>query len=150
MGTLRDRVEAELESVERALVALPNGQPCSQLSTLELAGVAALLHSFYNGVENILKQIVVAHGSDLPQGDSWHRELVDLAVSTELIRQSTADALRPYLAFRSSSMPTPLTCSPNASSPLSTGPAVFSTPYAWTPENTSRVLPDLPSYRLCR
>lgn len=100
MGPLRGRVEAELENVERALAALPIGQPCSQLSTLELAGVAALLHSFYNGIENILKQTVIAQGSDLPQGDSWHRELIDLAVSTELIGQPTADALRPYLAFR--------------------------------------------------
>jgi len=100
MGTLSDRVEAELENVERALAELPAGQTCSSLSRLELAGVAALLHNFYNGIENILKQVVAADGSELPQGDAWHRQLVDLAVSKELIGLSAADALRPYLAFR--------------------------------------------------
>lgn len=54
MGTLKERVEVELENVERALAELPVGQTCSSLSRLELAGVAALLHSFYNGIENVL------------------------------------------------------------------------------------------------
>ncbi|MFC1526451.1 hypothetical protein ACFL6X_06550 [Candidatus Latescibacterota bacterium] len=100
MGTLRDRVEAELENIERALGELPTDRDCSALSALELAGVAALLHNFYSGIENILKQVVAAEGVDLPSGDSWHRELVDVALRRGLLQRSTAEALRPYLAFR--------------------------------------------------
>ena len=64
MAPLRDRVDAEFANIEGALAELPWEQACSELSKLELAGVASLLHNFYNGIENVLKQAIVAQGSD--------------------------------------------------------------------------------------
>ena len=55
MSTLQERVEAEFENIEQVLAELPSDHSCSELSKLELVGVAALLHIFYNGIENILK-----------------------------------------------------------------------------------------------
>jgi hypothetical protein len=45
MPDYRLRIEAEYEAMQNALSALPE-RPLETLSQLELAGVAALLHSF--------------------------------------------------------------------------------------------------------
>ena len=100
MKPLRERVEAELEQIERVLAEFPQNRLYADLSTLELAGLSTLLHNFYNGIEAILKQVVQDRGLAIPDGPSWHRDLVNLAVSNGLIAPSTAEALKPYLAFR--------------------------------------------------
>ncbi len=67
---------------------------------MELAGVAALIHNFYNGVENVLKQLVIFKGLSIPQGSSWHIELIEMCVANRTISQSTAGMLKEYLSFR--------------------------------------------------
>lgn len=79
MADLREKVEAEFENIERVLSELPQSQKCPNLSILELAGVAALL---------------------LPTGQSWHRDLIELAISEKIISEQVAEDVRQYLAFR--------------------------------------------------
>jgi len=75
MANFKDRVEAEYEAIENTLSFLPD-KPISHLSQLELAGLAALIHNFYNGIENILKQIFQLKSIEIPKGSSWHQELL--------------------------------------------------------------------------
>lgn len=100
MADFKQRIEAELENIQKVISKLPESQSLSSLSELEVAGVAALVHSFYNGIENILKQAVQGKGHKLPQGQTWHRDLVQLALSENIISGPTAEALKQYLAFR--------------------------------------------------
>jgi len=100
MAEVRERVEAELENIEHVVAELPGDDSLPNLSSLELAGVATLIHNFYNGIENILKQLVIARGEKLPDGSSWHRDLLNIATSNNIISESTAKELRRYLAFR--------------------------------------------------
>ena len=100
MADVREKVEAELESVAQAVSQLPSAAACEHLSVLELAGAGALLHAFYNGIENVLKQVLLAVGQLLPTGVSWHRDLVNAATARGIISEGLASELRNYLAFR--------------------------------------------------
>ena len=100
MADTDEKVAAELENIERVLAGLPAQISLKRLSALELAGAAALIHNFYNGIENILKQVVIVKGISIPQGPSWHTDLIEACVEHQIISGETSQMLRKYLSFR--------------------------------------------------
>ena len=100
MANLRERFESEYEAVQKSLAALPPAGNLPKLSALELAGVATLLHNFYNGIENILKQIFLVKKLTIPEGPSWHRDLLTASTKHNILSAATSERLRPFLAFR--------------------------------------------------
>ena len=72
---------------------------------VEIAALASVLHSFYNGLENIF--LVIAKGLDgaAPTGSGWHRDLLArMAQATPkrspVISPETGEALTGYMLFR--------------------------------------------------
>jgi uncharacterized protein YutE (UPF0331/DUF86 family) len=100
MASAREKIEAEIENIERVLADLPKPDSLKQLSSLELAGVAALIHNFYNGVENVFKQLVISKGLNIPQGPSWHIDLIEMCIANQIISRTASDMLKEYLSFR--------------------------------------------------
>jgi len=99
MANLKDKIEAEYENIDRLIRELPEKEKLSFLPFLELAGVATLLHNFYNG-ENILKLSLKEKKVPLPDSKSWHKELLRLTAGNKIISESTMFKLGEYLAFR--------------------------------------------------
>ncbi len=100
MSTLRERIDAELENLESSILLLPPVAELPYLSVLEQAGISGVLHSFYNGIENIVKQIITDRGIPLPNGPSWHRDVLALAGEQQFFPNDVIDDLKQYMAFR--------------------------------------------------
>jgi hypothetical protein len=79
---LRKQVEIELGQMRLLLEthrSLLDRSPDFTPNPIELSALAAMLHSFYNGVENILKRIALEAGGTVPSGEFWHRDLLAAA-----------------------------------------------------------------------
>ena len=100
MADLKTKIEVELECIDQVLAEIPSYDQLPELSILELAGVATFLHNFYNGIENIIKQIITSKNITIPTGSSWHKNLIDIATTNNIISKETKESLGEYLAFR--------------------------------------------------
>ena len=72
---------------------------------IEMSAAAMLLHSFYNGIENILLMIFKYYNETLPNGIKWHIELLDKAFVSngerkEIFSIELQKPLEEYLRFR--------------------------------------------------
>lgn len=67
---------------------------------IELAAIATFLHNIYNGIENILKQVLKAKGIKIAKTETWHKDLLDASVSNGIIGEELSDKLYEYLTFR--------------------------------------------------
>ena len=100
MVDLTRKIAAEKQNVQKALDNLKDAMARKEKSTIELAAIATFLSNIYNGIENILKQVLKAKGTEIPKSETWHKELLDLSVSLGIIPDKLSDQLYEYLTFR--------------------------------------------------
>jgi hypothetical protein len=72
---------------------------------IEISAAAMLLHSFYNGIENILRLIIKFYDTKLPNDIKWHMELLEKAFISnenrkEIFNIELQQPLDEYLKFR--------------------------------------------------
>lgn len=100
MVDLTRKIAAEKENVEKALDNLKDAMGRKERSTVELAAIATFLHNIYNGIENILKQVLKTRGNEIPKSETSHKDLLDISVSNGIIPEKLSDQLYEYLTFR--------------------------------------------------
>ena len=105
---LRKAVSLERQQLRRLLQDYhPLLEKCAATppNLTELSALALVSHSFYNGVENIFRRVAKELGSGVPQGQFWHRELLDSmkqpgTARPAVITEQLAERLDEYLQFR--------------------------------------------------
>lgn len=100
MVDLTKQITAEKENIEKTLSNLKNAVTRREKSVIELAAIATFLHNIYNGIENILKQVLKSESVEIPKSETWHKNLLNLSVSTGIISEKLSDELYEYLGFR--------------------------------------------------
>ena len=107
-------LQAEIETDLRDLSAIVGEiretardlHPEQEPSHRDKAALGAFVHSFYNGVENILKRLAQEIDRSVPTGEGWHRALLRRmaaevpGIRPPVLRRETVEALEPYLGFR--------------------------------------------------
>ena len=72
---------------------------------VEITAIASVLHSFYNGLENIFEIIAKRIDNGIIQGEQWHKRLLSEMVSKNdkrsvVISNDLKDKLIEYMGFR--------------------------------------------------
>lgn len=104
----REKVEFEITQLQRLVDAhrpLLQRMATTEPDAIELSALSAYLHSFYNGIENILRQVAADVDGVRPAADRWHADLLALmAATTEdrapLISEPLLAKLTAYMGFR--------------------------------------------------
>lgn len=108
LNNVVSQIKFQIEQIDQLLDSYTELLDRSQKSTpdlVEVTAIASVLHSFYNGVENILLSIAKRIDQGLPTGSQWHRDLlVQMTQQTSKRRQvisvEMAQRLGEYLGFR--------------------------------------------------
>lgn len=102
------KIEFEMQQIERLLAAYAeqiDGARQQEPNLVEVTALASVLHSFYNGLENIFTIIAKEIDQNLPSGNTWHRDLLHQMFRADenrspVISSKMTDRLTAYLGFR--------------------------------------------------
>jgi hypothetical protein len=97
MGQIDSLFDSYAGLFERAEKSVPD--------LIEITAIASVLHSFYNGLENIFRSIAKEIDDDVPASAQWHRDLLNrmtevTANRNAVLTAETSDRLSEYLGFR--------------------------------------------------
>ncbi|MCK4421031.1 hypothetical protein KAW48_04455 [candidate division WOR-3 bacterium] len=100
MANVKEKVLAEIDNIEKVLVELKKVKDRSNKELVVLVGLGAYLQNIYNGMENILKQLLLFNNISIPETPSWHKDLLNLSVKHHIITLEMTDKIGRYLFFR--------------------------------------------------
>jgi len=105
LKVLKAQVDKELSNIE-ALLKESSDIAGNEESNINIRAGGSVLHDFYTGVENIFHAIASTIDEKVPDGMSWHIELLNQmtldikGLRSPVISKDTAAMLEEYLRFR--------------------------------------------------
>jgi hypothetical protein len=107
-GELKRQVHVERLQLRRLLethAGLLADCRTSEPTVDELAALAAILHAFYNGVENTFKRVAVTLDGSLRSSPFWHADLIEAMSAAKpnrpaLLSEGLSETLQEFLDFR--------------------------------------------------
>ena len=99
------QINFEIEQIEQLFISYADLLNKINPNLVEVTAIASVLHSFYNGIENIFLSVAKGIDENVPKGEQCHKNLLIQMTQHTLKRESvildeTAQALSEYLAFR--------------------------------------------------
>jgi len=114
---VKAKIETEMENINNIEQELRDYGVFPEFKTDNIRGfslddkgslriLGSALHDYYNAVENVFKTVAQKIDSSLPEGNNWHKELLDQMVlevhgiRARITRPKTKNLLEELLAFR--------------------------------------------------
>lgn len=105
---IKNKIKFEISELDREFISYKVLFDLIKLRTpdlVEVTALASVLHSFYNGVENIFLLIAKKIDKNVPTGLKWHNELLKQMTlkndnREEIIDDEMFEILKDYLLFR--------------------------------------------------
>jgi hypothetical protein len=102
-------IETEIKRIERLIenyAPLLKKAKTEKPNFVQLGSLAMLLHSFYNGLENVFIRIAKEIDGKMPKGEAWHSQLLEQMTrptgkrTQTVLSNDTYRDLEEYLGFR--------------------------------------------------
>jgi hypothetical protein len=90
----------ELDNIERIIMEINIVKDKEKKELVVIAGLASFLQNFYNGIENILRHILLAKDIIIEKSPTWHKDLLNSAVQSKILGKKLSKSIGEYLAFR--------------------------------------------------
>lgn len=104
---LHEKIIFEMSEIDKLLNGVgPLLLLCKQRKPdlIETMASAAVLHSFYNGLENIFLNIAKDYDKSIPGGNKWHKKLLEQMITgitrKPVLSEEIYQKLNEYLIFR--------------------------------------------------
>ena len=99
---IREYCSAEFENIDKVVASLSSVAVSGKKNhpTANLASMAVFIHNAYNGMENILKRVLLSKNVPIKDSPTWHKDVLKASLDHGIIDRRLFDAMSDYLSFR--------------------------------------------------
>lgn len=99
---LKEYCDAEFKNIDRVMTELffVYSPDTSEYTVTEQAAIATFILNAYNGIENILRQMLIFDKLDTTDSPEWHKKVLKKSAELAILPRELYQVLLKYLSFR--------------------------------------------------